>query len=66
MRVLEVGVEEAFENRLGDLAVVHARVVPALDDEVDGVLDNNLRNLTRRLVQDQSEMVLRDVSLSPS
>ena len=56
--VVEVWMEETFENWLGHRLRIDTGVVPCLDDEVDGVLDNGPGDLTSRLVKDQSEMIL--------
>jgi hypothetical protein len=56
---VEVRVEEALEHRLGDVLRRHVRVVPSFDDEVDGVLDDDLGNFSGGLVENEGKMVLR-------
>jgi hypothetical protein len=55
--VVEVWMEKTFEDGFGDGLRVDTGILPRLDDEVDGVLDNSPGDLTSRLVEDKSEMV---------
>jgi hypothetical protein len=49
--------EETFENWLGHPLRIDTGIVPCLDDEVDGVLDNSPSDLTCWLIKDQSEVI---------
>jgi hypothetical protein len=55
---MEIWVEETFENWLGHRLGVDTGIVPCLDDEIDGILDNSPSDLSGGLVKDQSEVVL--------
>lgn len=58
IRVMEIWVEETFENWLGHRLGVDTGIVPCLDHEVDRVLDDSPGDLTSRLIKDQSEVIL--------
>lgn len=64
MRVVEVRVEQRLENRLSDRVRRHARVVPSLDNQVDGEFNDRPRDLTGRLVEDEGKVVFREVRVS--
>lgn len=48
-----------------DRVRVHRRLFPRLDDHVDGVLEDDDRDLTRRLVQDEREAADEEVESGP-
>jgi len=50
--------EETLENWLSDGLRVDTGIVPCLDDEVDGILDNSPCDLSGGLIEDQSKVVL--------
>ena len=48
--IAEVWVVQTLQDGVGDMTRVDRRVVPRLDDRVDGVLDNDLGDFTCGLV----------------
>lgn len=62
--IVEVGVEQALKKILRDVLSRNTGVVPGLDNSVDPILDNGLSDLSRRLIQDESEMILRQEGVS--
>lgn len=54
----EIRVEHALDDILSHLLRRHAVVVPGLDDAEHSVLDNDLCNLTGRLIEDQGKVIL--------
>ena len=56
--VTEVRMKHALENRFRDSLCRHLRIVPCLDHQSDCVLDDELGNLSCRLIEDESEVVL--------
>lgn len=60
--IVEIRVEHALEDGLGDVLSRHVGVVPGLDNKIDRVLDNRLRDLPSGLVEDERKVVLKWIS----
>jgi hypothetical protein len=43
---VEVRVEQALQDIFGALPRIHRGIIPSLDDPLDRILDNDLRDLT--------------------
>jgi len=56
--VVEIWVEEALKNILGQLAYVHRVVIPGFGDQSHSVDDDNFGKVTGWFVEDEIEMIL--------
>ena len=54
----KVRVEKTFQDRLCDLLSRNTVVVPCFHNQVDGVFHDGLSDLSGRLIQDQSKVIL--------
>jgi hypothetical protein len=62
--IVEVWVEKTLQYVVGNLLGTHAFVVPSFHYELNGVLDDSLRNFSSRLVQQERKMVLKSCQRS--